>query len=303
MPQLTKIDNNKNLPYQAWLHWHINNQCNLNCDYCTLDRINRNVTIDTNRLLEILNKTNKIFHISFAGGGEPFLVTNLIPACQELTKHHYISLVTNLTSQKVQEFAKTINPKRVISIIASVHFEELEKNNLLEMFCQNFLLLKNLKFNIEAQEVAHPRYIKQVDDLKKKFNKHGINLKFRTFIGKYKKKNYPRDYTQNELEIFNLESWEVDKHYQYDKICNAGYNCAYIDLDGNILHCFDVKKKIGHIYSAINFYDHLKKCPSKFCTCSMNTYDPALFSLAKLEQKDNAKNFNFIQKQLFKLKR
>jgi len=300
MAQLSKIDINENLPYQAWLYWHVTNQCNLDCDYCTLQKINRSVSIDIDRFTKVLDNTNKIFNISFSGGGEPFFINNLIKACQELTKKHYVSLVTNLTSNKIKEFANNIDPKRVILIIASAHLEEFEKNNLFNIFYDNYILLKNKNFEIKALQVAHPRYINVANNYKKLFYNQGIDLNFSSYIGHYKGNDYPKAYTEQELNIFGLNKEDIIKHYQNKYTCNAGYNVAAVDLDGNVFPCYHITKKIGHIYSSIKFNEYLVSCPSKTCAFPLKTYDPYLFKKALEKSDSKIKKYNILDKISFR---
>ena len=57
-----------------------------------------------------INKTNKIFKIEFTGG-EPFLIPNIIEACEELTKKHYIEIISNFTSDRITEFCRVRSPE------------------------------------------------------------------------------------------------------------------------------------------------------------------------------------------------
>ena len=121
--------------YDVSLQWSVTNRCNLNCHYCfqfdsEAKRYGEIYKIDIPAVIKTLNKTNKVFRIGFVGG-EPFLVPNMVEACTEITKKHYIAFNTNLTSSNIKEFSEKIDPKRVIHIVASLHIKELEKHNLL----------------------------------------------------------------------------------------------------------------------------------------------------------------------------
>ena len=159
--------------YDARLGWILTYNCNLNCSYC-IQAILRNKDIisgkiskiDISTLQKTLSDTNKIFKIDFSGG-EPFLVPNIIEACIELTKNHFVSIWTNLTSERVKEFIEKINPERVPLINASLHIKELEKHNLVDKFISNFHLFKKNGFNIRALEVADPHIINEAKKYKK----------------------------------------------------------------------------------------------------------------------------------------
>ena len=284
---------NKQEKIDAWLHWSITNNCNLDCEYCYgTHKLNKILSIfkkpefpkiDVSSLIKTLDNMDKIFLISFTGGGEPFLIPNLVEACAELAKKHYITVITNLTSPKIKEFAEKVNPDKVIRIIASCHIKELERLNLLDKYIENFLILKQKGFDILAYEVAYPALVNEVEKYRKFFRKKGIELRFDPFKGKYKRKKYPDSYSNEKLGIFGLDLKEIKKDYQKNQLCNAGYNAAVVYGNGDVKVCFKIKKKLGNIYKEIEFNKKLTICPLKFCGCPLKEYVPELFRKAVLE--------------------
>ena len=91
--------------------WTINEICNFNCSYCTQWHNKKEgiKPIDISKLSESLHYLDKdwLFLIT---GGEPFLEKNFIKICEEITKRHYISLNTNLSTTNFFYFADKINP-------------------------------------------------------------------------------------------------------------------------------------------------------------------------------------------------
>ena len=279
------MSNSRNPQYDAWLHLVTSYQCNLECNYCIAgiryvsEIFTKTYPINISALINTLNDSNKIYKFDFTGG-EPFLVSNMVELCIELTKKHFISFNTNLTSKKVKEFAEKINPERVLFIIASCHIKELERRNLLSRYIHNFLLCKNRGFNIGAIEVGYPPLLKEVDKYKRFFLEKGIELTFSPYHGKYKGKFYPDSYSEKERKIFGLTEKDINPFYQYGKLCNAGYNVGVIHPNGDIRYCFYINKSFGNIYEGIKFKDKLIRCPFKFCNCPVNMYDPYLFRKA-----------------------
>ena len=274
----------------AWLHWTLTNRCNLNCEYCSnlsVKNTGRISKINIPKLTESLDKTNRVYKIGFTGGGEPFLIPNLVEACRELTKKHYILLLTNLTLSKTKEFAKKINPEKVLNIIASAHIKELEKRGLLAVYIHNFLLLKQKGFSIETRAVAHPSLLKDAAKYRQLFEKKGIKLKFSPLSIHKNNKKHPYKYSKEEIETFDLKNSDYECRKDYYKpagICNAGYNTAVVDPKGNIYICDSIKIKVGNIYDKINFRENLIICPLKFCRCPIHHYDSSLYRKA-LENK------------------
>jgi MoaA/NifB/PqqE/SkfB family radical SAM enzyme len=243
--------------YDYWLHWDIGNECNLNCSYCLnkpkqgkLNFWNKKIRkllqleiseiieilkhkfkkskskIDLPSLMRTLNKTNKTFKIGFTGGGEPFLIPNVIDVFEQITKKHYISMNTNLTSRKIKEFAQRIRPEKVIDIVASLHIKELERTNLMERYVENFSICEKKGFDIYPMVVAYPPLINEVQKYKSLFNKFGIQIQFSPFNGTYSGKIYPEAYTKEEITAFDLKL--LNKSKRKGELCNAGYNAAIV---------------------------------------------------------------------------
>lgn len=305
----------QNQSYEARLHWNITNTCNLHCVYCfsrarlkttsrkiklSLKEIVRDlfrilkeriVPINISSLIDSLERTNRVFQVSFTGG-EPFLIPNLIDACVAITKKHYISFITNLTSTKIQEFAERINPQRVIKILASLHIKELKRLNLLNRYMQNFKICQQKLFNIEARIPAYPALLSEAGKYKKYFSKNGIDITFAPFKGYYKEKKYPSSYTPEELKVFGLNDFNFKKFETKGKICNAGYNILLVKQTGVINPCYQINQELGNIYEKIKFNDYLITCPHDFCGCPFFTFDAnVLFTKALKDfHKDPPKN-------------
>jgi MoaA/NifB/PqqE/SkfB family radical SAM enzyme len=278
--------------YDAWLHWSVSDQCIMNCDYCSSGRgVTRGprTSIDIQKLIATLDRTDKIFRIGISGGGEPFLVPNLVEACIELSKKHYLSFNSNFAEKRVREFIEKIDPQKVIYIIASCHIKALERRNLLETFINNFLLAKEKGINIRAVEVAYHPIINEIDKYRKLFASKGIQLDFNEFCGRYNDKDYPKAYTDEELDAFGFRRPTVKIHYpdsnKHKRLCNAGYNVAYVNSNGDITPCESIKRIIGNIYEKIEFHKSLMVCPFKSCTCPLYLYDEKLFQKALYENR------------------
>jgi len=280
-------------PYDAWLHWELLSSCNLDCKYCFYyeaknPQINK---INIPSLLKTLEDTGRIFRISFTGG-EPFLVPNIIEASVEITKKHYISFNTNLICENIKEFAKKINPAKVIEIHASLHIKELERANLLENFINNFYLCKKRGFTIYAQAAAYPPLLNEVEKYREFFRDRGIEISFGPFLGTYNGRSYPYSYSSEELKGFNLNLKTIAQCNQYLRVCNAGYNVGIIHANGDIHPCYRIKKTIGNIYRKIEFEDNLLICPNKICGCNLKAIAPHLFERALIENKAMLKRIN-----------
>jgi MoaA/NifB/PqqE/SkfB family radical SAM enzyme len=265
--------------YDAGIFWSVTNRCNLNCNYC-LNRAKDNVEYRINipSLLKTLDNTDKIFRITFSGG-EPFLVPNIVEACVEITKDHFVGFSTNLTSKKITELVEKVNPEKVLCIAASVQIKELERLNLVDRYVHNFHLCRDNGFCIDPCVVAYPNLIEEIEKYTSFFKEKGIDLQFDPFLGMYQNKEYPDSYTSEEIRIFNLRN--PTKFKQKGKLCNAGYNIAIVDVDGAVHPCFNLTNiSMGNIYEKISFKKQLIRCPFEICSCPLNHYEQYLFEKA-----------------------
>lgn len=290
------------LSYDIWLHWTVTHICNLQCSYCCFKPESNShdpvKAIDLQSLINTLDATRKTFKIGYTGGGEPFLVPNIVDVCKELTKKHYIRFNTNLTPDNVIRFAEEINPSRVEHIHASLHIEELRKKRLENNFVEHYLLLQNKGFNISAIAVAHPKYTIKAESFRKEFSEKGIAISFGLYNGNYHGKEFPAAYTDGELAAFRIQRESITPHYQKYKVCNAGYNVMVVNPDGSIGPCNMLNTDLGNIYNTIKTNPSLMVCPYKRCGCPLYSYDTYLFDKAIKENSGiiNQANFWWIQK-------
>ncbi len=246
-------------------------------------RDNKMPPMDARALLKSLEKTGRIFRVGISGGGEPLLIPNIVDACVTLSKKHYIAINTNLTSLRVREMAERIDPARM-EFHASLHIKELERRKLLDRYIENYLLCRERGFIINAQEVAHPSMMPEVDNYRKLFGERGVEISFGEFKGEYLGKTYPDSYTDEEIGCFGLKQGSSrDIYRQKGKYCNAGYNVAYAGPDGLVMPCADIHEHMGHIYGGFHFQKNIRKCPVEICGCPFNEYDKPLFWLALSE--------------------
>jgi len=288
----------KGLTYDAWLNWNIASKCNLDCVYCFHNLAKQenkktpppppvfskeSALINIPALIKTLDKTKKIFRIGFTGDGEPFLVPNIIEACVQITKRHFVSFTTNLTTSNIKEFAEKIKPEKTLVIAAAVHIKELERLNLLDRYVNNFIICQKKGFHIVAVVVAYPPLFNEVEKYRQFFREKGITIKFIPFFGAYKGKSYPSSYTPEELRVFNVDPLLIKQFHQQGKLCNAGYNAGVVSSIGIIRPCQKIHEEIGNIYNNIEFKDELITCPFSFCECPLKLWDSYLFERAIYE--------------------
>lgn len=273
--------------YDAWLHWYVTMRCFLDCDYCaTPDRLTgRLEPIQIDKLLATLAATGLVFRISFTGGGEPFLVPNLLAACQALVPRHYVSFNTNLVHKSVGPAFAALPPGRILQVHASCHIKALERAGLVDLFAENYRLCRQRGIPVHAEEVGHPALVQEADRYRDLFRAKGVDLFFGAFAGTYQGKSYPDAYTDAELARLGLEKTarmsHVTRHGRRVFMCNAGFNTAIVQPNGDISPCDHIHKRMGNIYEKIEFFPRMRPCPVAWCTCPLYAYDPMLYTAAR----------------------
>jgi MoaA/NifB/PqqE/SkfB family radical SAM enzyme len=241
--------------------------------------------IDIPGLLGALEKTGKIFRITFTGGGEPFLLPNIVEAALALSEKHYVAFNTNLTSPHVKDLAAAIDPARML-VHGSLHIKELERKKLFRRYIENYQFCQQRGIEIYSIEVAHPNLTSEVEHYREMLGVEGIEFKFVPFKGEYEGRWYPAAYTEEEAKAFGL--WErAAKGAQFNQkgsLCNAGYNVVVAGPDGIINPCYDIRENQGNMFGTIRLQPEVRRCPVDVCSCPLNFYDEALFKLALAER-------------------
>ena len=271
----------------AMLFWMITDSCNFSCYQCVaqakkLDGQWVSEKVKIAGLKRFLGKLSKpvLFQIT---GGEPLLVENIIEVLQEVTKKHYLFLISNLVSPRVKELADTIDPARVNAFMASAHMQELEKRDLLKTFISHCILLREKGFTVSVVEVAYPFQLHAVNRYRKIFSDYGIELQFEPFRGIWDNKRYPDAYTEEELRLIEPKKYlplSLDNYKRKGKLCNAGYNIAVVGKKGKINPCFFIDENMGTINRSIRFRKYMRICPFESCRCPFPVFFPAFYEKA-----------------------
>jgi MoaA/NifB/PqqE/SkfB family radical SAM enzyme len=264
--------------------WAITGRCNFDCAYCIVDRehrINDVIRdIDIQACVRTLNNTKKIFNVYFTGG-EPFLVPRFVELCKALCERHFITIASNLSRSTVMDFAREIDPKRVLMVNASFHGDELMRHNAYGTFVANFRKLRDQGFCIKASEIAFPEIISKVQYYRDLLRKEGIDLDFNPYIGNYDGKRYPAAYTSREIKYFGFKEKRFHEFSPGDMYCNAGYNAVTIISSGEAAPCFNrYDDKIGTITTGIRLRNNMMHCYKTKCQCLMPRYFPDIYCQA-----------------------
>jgi MoaA/NifB/PqqE/SkfB family radical SAM enzyme len=289
--------------FDALINWKLLDECNFNCSYCFFPpwlRQRKARSINIEAFMRCIEGTGKIFHVMFTGG-EPFLLPNFTDLVSALTEKHFVSIITNLTSGLIPLFLDKVNRDHIISIAASFHARELERTGLLEQYLRNFENCRKSGIYIYAAEIAHPSYVGHVDKWRDHLKAHNIILHMNSFVGKYRGRPYPESYSDEEIEIFNMQKDNPKRFDQYNNICNAGYNFFVAMPNGDVFPCYQLRReKMGNLFTSFSLQSRLRRCPFSLCECPLNYFNPDLFLKAvanvDLEPRSVSRAHYFIDK-------
>jgi organic radical activating enzyme len=282
--------------YDAWLLFQYTDKCFLDCRYCGtntvskfLSHLSKPKAIPTDALLQSLQDTGLRFKITFTGGGEPFLIPNLIDTCIRLQEEHYLGFASNLVTGNIERFSENIRPERVIRFKASLHIEQLLEKKLFETFCKRYHILKEKGFPIDVVQVAYPDFVSKVSSFNRIMASQDVPFSYEPYVGYFDGDHYPESYAQDELQLFGLYGHKKEKNpvepveennFNKDTICNCGYNVGFVRKNGVVYGCSHYKERLGSIKEGFSFHSKTKTCTQKICYCPVRNFDPYLYEKA-----------------------
>ncbi|NFM32999.1 radical SAM protein [Clostridium botulinum] len=256
--------------------------CNYKCSYCfvpdndKMSNFGRAVTEDgMEKIFKFFDERGE-WHIQLTGG-EPTIHPHFIEFCKRLSKNHYLNMGTNnsISYDKLREFVEKIDPNKVDYIQCSL--QEVDEEERFKHFLKKMIIYKENNFKAYVSYVAVPDRLDRVKKYYDIFTSYHIPFVVQVFNGKYKNKEYPRDYTKEQIDYLDqymLSSMyrallDIDGRYPTCKLCAAGKRRILVDaLSGKVFKCLNESESIGNIYNnELNLNDKYLKCRAKKCSC------------------------------------
>ena len=296
--------------YDVSAEWEINRYCNFKCQHCfySADKKRGDRAYigheDIEKIVGAFNATGITWLIGMVGG-EPFLHPDFIHLCEELTKKHYLSIATNLSTDNLREFCKTIDPKRIDRIHASLHIIERERLGLARDFIEKVRIVKDAGIRIYTTQVMWPPLVGRFETIFNTYEKEGVVIRPKLFRGFYSGRYYPREYSKKEKELilyfsrkaeekeriesernliyFGRNSALIEGPFSFKGLpCFAGRRFVTIDYDGNVRRCSDHKQSLGNLYEGtLKLLNRAEVCKVGFCGCPTNGM---MFAVGKPER-------------------
>lgn len=275
--------------------WTLNLLCNFDCGYC-FSRASTEYPlvgrISAEEYLDFFNSTGKVWALHLTGG-EPFFHPKFVHLCKTLTSNHYISLNTNLSSNRVREFAAEIDPSRVQYVHCGVHVEQRDARKGWKNLLPNVTALVERGFPVFGSLVMTPGAFAEFPRVAELFKDLNVALIPKAIRGSFEGRWYPQAYTEEEREQFRrfseqaelitkTSNWQpdrarstvnplLDRHYldgvpDFTGIqCSAGRMSVSIGYDGKIFRCGS-KTVLGNIFEKrLNLYAEDRPCDDEYC--------------------------------------
>jgi len=276
--------------------WLLNLFCNYDCGYCFARSDTEHSLVGRvppEQLAEFFDSTGKTWMLHLTGG-EPFFYPGFTHLCQLLTARHYISVNSNLSSNRVRDFAARIDPERVQFVHCGVHLEERDRRNGWRSLLTNVKCLTERGFPLFASLVMTPAVFAGFPRVAESFTKLGVALIPKAIRGAFEGRWYPQAYTETERSQFRRFSeqagqiaqsgrwrpdWDsttinplLDRDYldgvpDFTGIpCSAGRLFVSIGYDGRIFRCGG-KTALGNIFERrLTLIPEDRPCDDEYCS-------------------------------------
>jgi len=119
-PEFSRELKTEDPPPNRMISWQLNELCNFRCPYCFCgeEKLSREHPAcgkySPEHIADCFDRTGKTWQVHMSGG-EPFLYPRFVELCMALTRSHYISMNTNLSTANANDFACKV--PEVLSIV------------------------------------------------------------------------------------------------------------------------------------------------------------------------------------------
>jgi MoaA/NifB/PqqE/SkfB family radical SAM enzyme len=265
-------------PWQWEFDWHLTNRCNFFCEYChpqirfVLNRKHLNEP-EPDLVVQRFNELDAVCLVHMSGG-EPFMFPGFVPLCEGLTKHHFISINSNLASEDVPEFAKRVQPDRVAKIVAAIHQPERALRGLeLDSYATNYLVMRRAGFDVTALYVLYPPLLPRLAKDLERLRELGVDhVRAKVFKGVYQDVRYPEGYNDEQKSLILANSGEYVFNRPYldgmlsfrGQACTAGVTSFKVTVTGDVRRCASVATQYGNLYDGTFNPAHINEpCPAR----------------------------------------
>ncbi len=223
--------------------------CNFKCFYCVAghgeiyEKPVSNYTDE--RYLQVMDTIAQIprdLNIRIGVGGEFFVSKTLVDGARKISHSPNVkslNLITNL-SFSLKQYDKIFQgfDESKIALVASFHPTEVE--NHMEWFEKAAAM--DQRFDFAVILVGFPDNIEAIRNYKNTLNGLGVTVFIQPFLGDYKGRFYPRDYTREEHDalkdmMYSRHDYEYMLMHKKPGLCHAGETSVYVNPEGKVYPC------------------------------------------------------------------
>ena len=246
-------------------------KCNMRCDYCYLSHLK----IDFNRVSDFCHTAKYIRYalsqerlggsafINLCGVGETLFCENIVEIVDELLKEgHYIQIVTNATpSSIIKKMINSCIDASRIFLKCSLHYEELKRMNMLEIFAKNVEDIEKWGASYTIEYVPTDASVELIPEIKEYCMRHFGALphvtvtrdeRYKDFrvLTEYSLEEYKKIWSQFNSNMFDFKlQYVIDSQHSY---CMAGLWAAELNLaTGELYQCTN-NPRLCNIYQDID---------------------------------------------------
>ena len=184
--------------------------------------------------------------INFCGSGETLLCNELfLIICELVEEGHYISIITNaLLTKEIERYLQIpFHLRKKLFFKCSFHYEQLKKNNALELYARNVNRIWESGASISVEMVPEDELVPLIPEIRKFCLEHFGALPHITvardeskngmpIITEYSDEQYRKIWGQFESSMFMFKMDQMNKITEY---CTAGkstflFSLAYGDI-------------------------------------------------------------------------
>ena len=265
--------------------WQMNRECNFNCEYGFREWGDEDIRAGDSipgkygaeHVAQRFDETGKVWRIRMTGG-EPCLYPDFVELAKALTRRHYISLSTNLSTPNTYELADGVESERVHSVNASVHpLERENRKDGMKEYLRKFLYFQERGFNIRLVYVTYPPLLGRIEEDMERLRGGGVKrITVKVFQGKYRDRRYPRDFSDEErafirgLGLNNKERTILACRVSFlGSRCEAGHRAFSMDISGNVTRCSTLKEGYGNLFEGtFKPGESPRRCTARKCSCA-----------------------------------
>jgi MoaA/NifB/PqqE/SkfB family radical SAM enzyme len=286
-PITTKKPRDTVPPYRVRFIWHITQNCNYRCSYCSSYEI---VNQDNFRILrpdEWAGVWQRIYEMYgtcavHVTGGEPSVYPGFFDVMEKVSGIHILEFDSNL-SWDPKNLIDRIDPVRVERIGLSYQPESVDFGD----FFPKVMEIREAGFIVIIQAVAYPAFLRELEPCAKLACKQNLPFMLAPFSGDYNGKKYPDSYTDGEKALIGkirgekpkirrdvpdspaAENNPPEKAEEDERRCRCGEMFASIGTNGDAVRCMVSRTPMGNIIKG-NFRLDAGAMPCAIKDCDFN---------------------------------